>query len=240
MSPLRTSFSRACRACRASTASTSSWKSRWRSRWPTATPLSRRSSATRCISIVGHTHAFDPAVRLMRDIIARGELGKLGLIHSFNYTNFSIGRAGRKNSTPRRAAASCSTRCRTRSILRGCWPAACCGVCARARRCSILRGRPRQAAPRCCNSTTAPRRHWSTAATTISIPTSGTSASPSAAAEADRAWRRPPLAGQGHRRSESAHRDLRLWRGQGRSAAAPAAFRRHHRDLCRRRHARLR
>jgi phthalate 4,5-cis-dihydrodiol dehydrogenase len=38
--------------------------------------------------IVGHTHAFDPAVRLMRDIIARGELGKLGLIHSFNYTSF--------------------------------------------------------------------------------------------------------------------------------------------------------
>src|SRR6185312_16058329 len=29
--------------------------------------------------IVGHTHAFDPAVRLMRDIIARGELGRLGL-----------------------------------------------------------------------------------------------------------------------------------------------------------------
>ena len=38
--------------------------------------------------IVGHTHAFDPAVRLMRDIVARGELGKLGLIHSFNYTNY--------------------------------------------------------------------------------------------------------------------------------------------------------
>jgi phthalate 4,5-cis-dihydrodiol dehydrogenase len=38
--------------------------------------------------IVGHTHAFDPAVRLMRDIIIRGELGKLGLIHSFNYTNY--------------------------------------------------------------------------------------------------------------------------------------------------------
>ena len=28
--------------------------------------------------IVGHTHAFDPAVRLMREIIARGELGRLG------------------------------------------------------------------------------------------------------------------------------------------------------------------
>ena len=38
--------------------------------------------------IVGHTHAFDPSVRLMREIIARGELGRLGLIHSFNYTNY--------------------------------------------------------------------------------------------------------------------------------------------------------
>jgi phthalate 4,5-cis-dihydrodiol dehydrogenase len=38
--------------------------------------------------IVGHTHAFDPAVRAMRGIIARGELGRLGMILSFNYTNF--------------------------------------------------------------------------------------------------------------------------------------------------------
>ena len=38
--------------------------------------------------IVGHTHAFDPAVRLMREIVERGELGKLGLIHSLNYTNY--------------------------------------------------------------------------------------------------------------------------------------------------------
>jgi len=38
--------------------------------------------------IVGHTHAFDPAVRQMRDMIVRGELGKLGLIHSFNYTSY--------------------------------------------------------------------------------------------------------------------------------------------------------
>src|SRR3954464_8438549 len=38
--------------------------------------------------IVGHTHAFDPPVRLMRDIIAGEELGKLGLIHSLNYTNY--------------------------------------------------------------------------------------------------------------------------------------------------------
>jgi phthalate 4,5-cis-dihydrodiol dehydrogenase len=38
--------------------------------------------------IVGHTHAFDPAVRVMRLIIASGALGRLGMIHSFNYTNF--------------------------------------------------------------------------------------------------------------------------------------------------------
>jgi len=37
---------------------------------------------------VGHTHAFDPAVRLMREIVVRGDLGRLGLIHSFNYTNY--------------------------------------------------------------------------------------------------------------------------------------------------------
>jgi phthalate 4,5-cis-dihydrodiol dehydrogenase len=38
--------------------------------------------------IVGHTHAFDPAVRAMRDIIASGDLGRLGMIASWNYTNF--------------------------------------------------------------------------------------------------------------------------------------------------------
>src|SRR5579863_1328149 len=38
--------------------------------------------------IVGHTHAFDPAIRIMRLIIASGALGRIGMIHSFNYTNF--------------------------------------------------------------------------------------------------------------------------------------------------------
>jgi phthalate 4,5-cis-dihydrodiol dehydrogenase len=38
--------------------------------------------------IVGHTHAFDPAVRAMRGMIARGELGRLGMINSFNYTTY--------------------------------------------------------------------------------------------------------------------------------------------------------
>ena len=38
--------------------------------------------------IVGHTHAFDPAVREMRRIVTSGELGALGMIAAWNYTNF--------------------------------------------------------------------------------------------------------------------------------------------------------
>jgi phthalate 4,5-cis-dihydrodiol dehydrogenase len=38
--------------------------------------------------IVGHTHAFDPAVRAMRQIVTMGELGPLGMIAAWNYTNF--------------------------------------------------------------------------------------------------------------------------------------------------------
>jgi len=38
--------------------------------------------------IVGHTHAYDPAIRCMFGLVASGALGRLGMIHSFNYTNF--------------------------------------------------------------------------------------------------------------------------------------------------------
>jgi phthalate 4,5-cis-dihydrodiol dehydrogenase len=40
--------------------------------------------------IVGHTHAFDPNVREMRRIIQAGELGRLGMILSFNYNDFLL------------------------------------------------------------------------------------------------------------------------------------------------------
>jgi phthalate 4,5-cis-dihydrodiol dehydrogenase len=65
-----------------STASMSSSKNRWLALAECDVIL----AAAGCT--IGHTHAFDPAIRLMREIIARGELGKLGLIHSFNYTNY--------------------------------------------------------------------------------------------------------------------------------------------------------
>jgi len=38
--------------------------------------------------VVGHTHGFDPAIRAMHAIIASGELGPLGMIASWNYTNY--------------------------------------------------------------------------------------------------------------------------------------------------------
>jgi len=38
--------------------------------------------------VVGHTHAFDPAVREMRRLIVSGALGALGMIASWNYTNY--------------------------------------------------------------------------------------------------------------------------------------------------------
>ncbi len=38
--------------------------------------------------IVGHTHSFDPQIHVMRLLISSGALGRLGMIHTFNYTNF--------------------------------------------------------------------------------------------------------------------------------------------------------
>jgi phthalate 4,5-cis-dihydrodiol dehydrogenase len=38
--------------------------------------------------IVGHTHSFDAPIRLMRDIIASGELGRVAMITSLSYTDF--------------------------------------------------------------------------------------------------------------------------------------------------------
>src|SRR5262245_38295480 len=40
--------------------------------------------------IVGHTHAFDPNIREMQRIIESGELGRLGMILTFNYNDFLL------------------------------------------------------------------------------------------------------------------------------------------------------
>lgn len=38
--------------------------------------------------LCGHTHSFDPPVRKIREIIRSGELGRLRMIHSWNYNEF--------------------------------------------------------------------------------------------------------------------------------------------------------
>jgi phthalate 4,5-cis-dihydrodiol dehydrogenase len=38
--------------------------------------------------LCGHTHSFDPPIRTIRQIVASGELGKLCMIHSWNYNEF--------------------------------------------------------------------------------------------------------------------------------------------------------
>lgn len=38
--------------------------------------------------LVGHTHSFDPPILKIREIVRSGELGRLEMIHSWNFTNF--------------------------------------------------------------------------------------------------------------------------------------------------------
>ncbi len=38
--------------------------------------------------LIGHTHAYDPAIRAMRRIIASGRLGRLRMLATLNYTDF--------------------------------------------------------------------------------------------------------------------------------------------------------
>ncbi len=38
--------------------------------------------------LCGHTHSFDPPIRKIREIVTSGELGKLRMIHTWNYNEF--------------------------------------------------------------------------------------------------------------------------------------------------------
>jgi len=38
--------------------------------------------------LCGHTHSFDPPIRKIREIVRSGELGKLRMLHSWNYNEF--------------------------------------------------------------------------------------------------------------------------------------------------------
>ncbi len=40
--------------------------------------------------LCGHTKSFDPPIRKMREIISSGELGKLCMIHTWNFNDFMV------------------------------------------------------------------------------------------------------------------------------------------------------
>lgn len=46
------------------------------------------AAANEVVLIVGHTHGFNPAITMIRDLVASGEYGPLGLIAMWNYTDF--------------------------------------------------------------------------------------------------------------------------------------------------------
>ncbi|MFK4040297.1 Gfo/Idh/MocA family protein [Nonomuraea wenchangensis] len=46
------------------------------------------AAANGVVLIVGHTHGFDPAVTMIRDLVASGAYGPLGMIAMWNYTDF--------------------------------------------------------------------------------------------------------------------------------------------------------
>ena len=113
--------------------------------------------------IVGHTHAFDPNIREMQRIIQSGELGRLGMILTFNYNDFLLrphradefdaekggGIAFNQTRPPDRNRPSARRRC----------PA----VCAQMSVLWTARGRLRAIAPRSSSSRAAPRRRSSSA-----------------------------------------------------------------------------
>ena len=190
--------------------------------------------------VVGHTHAFDPNVRLMRDIIARGELGRLGLINSFNYTNFLY--------RPRRPEELDTVKGRRHPVQPGAAPD-------RHRAALGRRHRQKRAgAGERARSVAADRRKLR-GASAIRKRRRGLAGLQrlrpfrfrrmafrhrrARRAEAHRPWRGPPRAGAKPRmRQRRAPKPLPTATPQ-RPAAAPAAFRHHHRDLCGWRHARL-
>jgi phthalate 4,5-cis-dihydrodiol dehydrogenase len=48
----------------------------------------RAAERHKTILLVGHTHSFDPPILKMREIVRSGELGRLGMINTWNFTDF--------------------------------------------------------------------------------------------------------------------------------------------------------
>lgn len=44
--------------------------------------------AHRAVLVVGHSHSFEPAIREMRSVIVRGDVGALGMVSTWNWTDW--------------------------------------------------------------------------------------------------------------------------------------------------------
>lgn len=80
--------------------------------------------------VCGHTHSFNPPIRRLRELVQSGELGRLSMLHTWNYTDLLVRpRAAWELDTARGAVWSLSRR-RTRSISPACWAADWCAASA--------------------------------------------------------------------------------------------------------------
>jgi phthalate 4,5-cis-dihydrodiol dehydrogenase len=68
---------------------------------------------------VGHSHSYDLPIARMREIVVSGGLGRVRMIHTWNFTDWMARPRRRPNSSQRRAAASPTARARIRSTSCG-------------------------------------------------------------------------------------------------------------------------
>ena len=50
--------------------------------------MNRAAEENGTVLLCGHTHSFDPPIRKIREIVKSGELGKLRMLHSWNFNEF--------------------------------------------------------------------------------------------------------------------------------------------------------
>jgi hypothetical protein len=130
--------------------------------------------------IIGHTHAYDPAIRVMRSLIASGELGRLGMIASWNYTNYLYRPRRPEELDTARGGGILFNQVPHRSTLCAFSAAALSQACAPRRARSIRRGRPKAMPSRSSPSRMELQHRSSMAATISSTATSGMTGFPSA------------------------------------------------------------
>jgi hypothetical protein len=130
-----------------------------------ATRMIEAAERAAVVLLVGHSHSYDEPYRAIREIIARGELGRVRMMHSVYFSDWLYRPDGRKSSTRGSAAASRFGKEHISSTSCGSSAAGWCAPFARRRSTGIRSGarpgRTRRSSP----SRTGSRRRRSTTAT---------------------------------------------------------------------------